>query len=138
MNVERVVVDANLAFKTLCTQRGDLRERLGTPIHLKFYSPRFLFVELFKYKERLSRATRLNETELLDALHTLTNSLEFINESDIPVGTWMEAYRLCGDVDEADTPYIALTLHLGARLWTDDEALKTGLRAKGFDSFFTP
>jgi len=31
-----------------------------------------------------------------------------------------------------------LTLHLDARLWTDDEELKTGLRAKGFDQFFEP
>lgn len=78
MNPDRVVVDANLAFKTLATQRGDLRERLGTPTRLKFYSPRFLFVELFKHKERLARATRLSEKELLEALHTLASGLEFI------------------------------------------------------------
>ena len=31
---------------------------------------------------------------------------------------------------------IALTLHLDARLWTADDELKLGLRAKGFDRFF--
>ena len=138
MNPDRVVVDANLAFKTLATQRGDLRERLGTPTRLKFYSPRFLFVELFKHKERLARATRLSEKELLEALHTLTSGLEFITETDIAVGTWMEAYRLCKDVDEADTPYVALTLHLDGRLWTEDKQLKDGLRPKGFNVFFEP
>lgn len=138
MNPDRVVVDANLAFKALASQRGDLRERLGAPTRLHFYSPRYLFVELFKHKERLARATRLSEGDLLEALHTLTSGLEFITETDIPLGTWMEAHRLCSGVDEDDTPYVALTLHLEGRLWTEDKELKIGLRAKGFDSFYEP
>jgi predicted nucleic acid-binding protein len=35
-------------------------------------------------------------------------------------------------------PFIALTLHLDGRLWTGDDELKAGLRAKGFDRFFEP
>lgn len=135
MNAERVIVDANIAFKCLAAQRGDLRDRLGPSANLKFYSPRFLFVELFKHKERLARATRLSEDELLQALHTLTSRLDFITEANIHLGTWMEAHRLCKGVDEADTPYVALTLHLDGRLWTDDKELKVGLRAAGFDRF---
>jgi len=45
---------------------------------------------------------------------------------------------LCHGVDLKDTPYIALTLHLNALLWTEDEELKTGLRAKRFDRFYEP
>ena len=63
-----MVVDANIAFKCLAAQRGDLRDRLGPPANLKFYSPRFLFVELFKHKERLGRATQLSEEELLGSI----------------------------------------------------------------------
>ena len=74
----------------------------------------------------------------LAALHTLVNRLEFVTEENIPVGTWLEAHRLCHDVDENDTPYVALTLHLDGRLWTDDGELKQGLRAKGFDRFYEP
>ncbi len=101
MNAECVVVDANIAFKCLAAQRGDLRDRLGPSANLRFYCPRYLFVELFKHKERLARATRLCEEELLQALHTLTSRLEFVTESNIDVGTWMEAHRLCKEVDEA-------------------------------------
>lgn len=50
----------------------------------------------------------------------------------------MEAHRLCHGVDLKDTPYVALTLHFDALLWTEDEELKTGLRAKGFDRFYEP
>jgi len=138
MNADCVIVDANIAFKALAANRGDLRDRLSSAASGIFHSPRFLFVELFKHKERLSLATRLSEDELLEALHTLVSHLDFVNEANIPVGTWMEAYRFCKDVDAKDTPYVALTLHLDGCLWTDDAILKTGLLAKGFTAFFDP
>lgn len=87
MNPVAVVVDANVAFKSLCAGRGDLRAGLDPDSPLQFYSPRFLFVELFKHKERLARATRLEEEELLAGLHTLVSCLDFLNEANIPVGT---------------------------------------------------
>jgi predicted nucleic acid-binding protein len=138
MNQDRIVVDANIAFKSLCTGRGKIRRRLSPDSHLRFYCPRFLFVELFKHKERLTRASGLSEADLVAGLHALVSQLEFVNEADIPVGTWMEAYRLCKGTDVNDTAYVALTLHLGGQLWTEDLELKTGLRARGFDRFFEP
>ncbi len=138
MNADRVVVDANIAFKALVSQRGDLRDRLDPSANVKFYSPGYLFVELFKHKTRLAHATGLSEDELLEALQALVSRLDFINEANIPIGQWMEAHRLCKDVDENDTPYVALTLHLNGRLWTEDVQLKQALRAKGFDWFYEP
>jgi predicted nucleic acid-binding protein len=138
VNAGCVIVDANVAFKALASNRGDLRDRLGPAASLQFCSPRFLFVELFKHKERLTRATRLNEEELIGALHTLVSRLEFVNEANISVGTRVEAHRLCRDVDEKDTPHVALTLHLDGRLWTEDQELKNALLAKGFDRFLVP
>ncbi len=138
MNPEAVVVDANLAFKAMVADRGGLRDRLGPLATAVFYAPRYLLVELFEHKERLVNATKLSEVEVLEALHVLISRLEFVNEANIPLGTWMEAYRLCREVDEKDTPYVALTLHLDGRLWTDDAELKAGLRARGFERFFEP
>lgn len=80
----------------------------------------------------------MSEESLLEALHTLVSRMEFVNESNIALGTWMEAWRLCRDIDEKDTPYVALTLHLDGRLWTDDAELKNGLKAKGFAQFVEP
>ncbi len=138
MNPRCVVVDANIAFRALAAGRGDLRDRLGPGASVGFFTPRFLFVELFKHKERLALAAKVKEEELLQSLHTLVSRMEFVNEANVPLGTWMEAYRLCQGVDEKDTPYVALTIHLDGRLWTQDEELKTGLRARGFDRFFEP
>ncbi len=136
MSAECVIVDANIAFKTLVAGRGDLRSPLSPAVPLRFFAPRFLFVELFKHKDRLIHASRLVEDEILQALYTLVSRIEFINETDVPLGIWMEAHRLCREVDEKDAPYVALALHLEGRLWTEDAALKSGLQAWGFDAFF--
>ena len=133
-----IIVDANLAFKALVTNRGDLRERLGAAREFELFSPRFLFVELFKHRQRLAHATGLSGDDLVASLHTLVARLEFVNEANIPLGIWMEAHRLCREVDERDTAYVALTLHIGGRLWTEDRILKEGLRARGFNQFFEP
>lgn len=61
-----------------------------------------------------------------------------MDESAIPLGVWVEARRLCSSIDEKDTPFIALAIHLNTRLWTEDDELKKGLRAKEFNLFFEP
>jgi predicted nucleic acid-binding protein len=136
MSAECVIVDANIAFKCLVAGRGDLRERIGPGGYPQLFTPLFLFVELFKHKDRLTRACGLAEADLLTGLHTLLNQLSFVHEADIAIGTWVEAYRLCKGIDANDTPYVALTLHLDGRFWTEDNELKTALRARGFDRFF--
>ena len=138
MNADCVIVDANIAFKCLLASRSDLRGRGGPAGQLQFFSPRFLFVELFKHKARLADASQLSEAELLDAFYALVCRLQFVNEANIPIGTWVEAHRLCKAVDEKDTSYVALTLHLDGRFWTEDDQLKTALRRQGFDRFFEP
>src|SRR5213592_1231636 len=111
MNADCVIVDANIAFKSLHSARGDLRGRIGPGGHPQFFSPRFLFVELFKHKQRLETAANLLEPELLEAVYALVSRLEFVNEANIPLGTWVEAHRLCKGIDPKDTPYVALSLH---------------------------
>lgn len=131
-------MDTNLVFSALVSRRAQLRELLLTEPGLRLVCPRFLFVELFKHKERIARATELAEDELLEFLNALLTRLEFVDEAAIPVGTWVEARRLCRETDEKDIAFIALALHLKCRLWSSDEELKRGLLAKGFNSFYEP
>ena len=133
-----VIVDTNILFAALVSSRSRIREILFTEKELDFSCPRFLFVELFKHKERILAATELSEDDLLDALNALLARVHFVDEATIPLGTWLEARRLCHGIDEKDTPFIALTIHLNARLWTEDAELKAGLRAKNFNLFFEP
>src|SRR3954447_7981445 len=115
-----VIVDANIGFRALASGRGDLRQWLDAPSQARLIAPRFLFVELFKHKERLLKAMRKPEEELLNALYALVACLEFTDETLIPVGTWLEAHRLCAPTDPKDTAYVALALHHDAELWTED------------------
>ena len=134
----RVVVDANIAFRALARGQGDLRTLMASRHQGELFAPFFVLVELYKHKERIQRQSSLSEEAVLTALHELCECITFIRESEIAVGTWVEACRLTGDVDPKDSPYVALTLHLGAQLWTNDAELKRGLRAKGFDQFWAP
>ena len=138
MNAGRLVVDTSVFISLLIRRESAMRRRLRDDPAVRFYCPRFFLVELFKHKERIAAASELSGDELLDCLHALLARIRFIEEGGIPVGTWMEARRLCRDVDMKDAAFIALTLHLDARLWTADEELKTGLRAKGSVQFFEP
>lgn len=133
-----VVVDTNILFAALVSRRSRLRETLLMSPATSLGCPRYVFSELFKHKERLLAATELSEDELVDALNSLLAHIQFIDESAIPIGIWLEARRLCSGIDEKDTPFVALTLYLDAQLWTEDQELKTGLRARNFQRFFEP
>jgi predicted nucleic acid-binding protein len=50
----------------------------------------------------------------------------------------VEAHRLCREIDEKDTSYLALAFELNAKFWTNDKVLKLGLIKKGFNNFYEP
>ena len=56
--------------------------------------------------------------------------------SPLSIGNYLEAYRLCKDIDEKDVPFVALTIELDCSLWTYDQPIKEGLKNKGFHNFF--
>ena len=134
----RIVVDTSILFASLIRRQTKLRQVLLTPSDQRFYSPRFVMVEIFKHKQRIAAATELSEDELLECLSAHLSRIVFIDEGVIPIGTWMEGRRLCADVDPKDAPFVTLTLHLDGRLWTTDAELEVALRAKGFTRFYSP
>jgi predicted nucleic acid-binding protein len=136
--IRRVIVDANRLFSALIAGSHRIRQILISPPHVQFVAPKYVFVELFKHKERIAAASALSEDELLALLHTLLERVHFFDEDAIRIGCWAEAWRLCRDVDEKDVAYVALTLELEGFLWTGDRELESGLRRKGFDRFFEP
>jgi predicted nucleic acid-binding protein len=75
-------------------------------------------------------------TEIRELLHTILEKIHFIHEYSIAQKNKLKAYKFCKDVDEKDTPILALALELNARLWTNDNQLKRGLRKRNFKKFF--
>ncbi|MBL8205689.1 MAG: nucleotide-binding protein, PIN domain-containing protein [Blastocatellia bacterium] len=130
-----IIVDTNILFAAMRSASSRIREILRRS-DLSFYAPNFLVVEIFKHKEKILRHSKASEAEVYEFLHQLLAKIQFINEDHISLGNIIEAYRLCKDVDEKDTIFVALTLELEGEFWTRDEALKVGLVKKGFSSFF--
>jgi len=131
---EIIVTDANIIISALISDSRRIRRILARR-DLRFVSPKFIIVELFKHVPKIQKATRLSKDEVLDLLSSIVNRIKFYEEDLISVGSWAEAFRLCRGVDEKDTPYVALALELDATLWTNDKELKIGLKKKGFAKF---
>lgn len=132
-----VAVDTNVLFSALLRSSGPFADRLLRSEH-PFYVCESVLVEIFKHKEKILRLSQLDEDDLLRFYHVLLRRLHLYREDLIEPEHWRRAHELCRDVDETDTPHVALALALDGLLWTGDKALRQGLEAKGFDRFFAP
>ena len=130
-----VVVDTNVLFASLRSKYSKLREQFFNP-SFSYYTPNFLVVEIFKHKERILKKAKASEDEVYEFLNKVIQRIHFVNEDTISHINALEAYSLCKDIDETDTPFVALTLEMDGRLWTKDMVLKKGLSKKGFHKFF--
>jgi predicted nucleic acid-binding protein len=133
----KIIVDTNILFSALLSRDTKLKYPFFSE-DLKFFSCNFLFVEIFKHKEKLIAISKLSEKEILTALEKLLHRINLIREELIPKAFFDKAYSLCKDIDEKDTPFVALTLFLDGYLWTGDRKLKEGLIRQGFSRFFEP
>lgn len=132
-----VIVDTNILFSALVSgQRGMGDVLLHSDRRL--YVCEYVIVELFKHKDRLVEVSHLSEEDIWRWLYLLLKRLDLFKEDLISPANRTEAYRLCANIDENDTPHVALTLELNGLLWTGDKKLKHGLQLKGFDQFFEP
>lgn len=134
---QRVVVDTNILFSALLRSRARFADVLLRPEHT-FYVCESVLVELFKHKEKILTASKLPDEDLARLYHVLLRRVNLYKEDLIPPEHWSAAWELCREIDETDTPHVALTFALDAQLWSGDKPLREGLRANGFDRFFVP
>jgi putative PIN family toxin of toxin-antitoxin system len=130
----KVVVDSNIIFSALLIKNSKIRDTLLMKNH-HFYSPNYFFNEIFKYKEKILRCSKLDEVELYEYLRRILENIQFIRKDVISKENRLIALDLCKDVDEKDTPFIALAIEIDAYVWTGDKKLKKGLKEKGFSKF---
>lgn len=135
MSSKVVVIDTNVVFKALRLKYSSIREVLSQE-DIVFYAPKFLIVEVFKHKEKILKNNQQLEDEFYEYLNLLLNRITFINEDFVSIGSYLEAYRLCKEIDEKDVPFVALTIELDCELWTFDTPIIKGLTALGFTKFF--
>lgn len=133
-----IIIDANLVFSSLIKPDGRIAEILLNPsFNFNRYSCYYLYVEIFNHKEKMLEISGLDEIDLIDNLYRVMKKITLINEETIPAPVFKKAYHLTKDIDEKDTPYVALTMHLDGLLWTGDKSLVQGLKQKKFNRIIT-
>jgi predicted nucleic acid-binding protein len=136
MNARIVIVDTNRLFSSVLPGGKSDRAILQRSEY-RFFTPNFTIIELFKRRDALLKKAKSPEASVLGFLEEAIECVNFVSVSDISVGTFLEAYRICRATDRNDTAFIALTLHLDGVLWTRDDTLKVGLTKQGFTRLFS-
>lgn len=128
----KLIIDSNIVFSSLLSKNNNSKLIL---VSKKFdiYSCNFMFVEIFKHKRKIQSLSKLNEEDLLLQLEKITSRINFVKEEIIPKKIYNEAYNLCKNIDEKDTPFVALTLCLNGYLLTGDKKLFNKLKEINFN-----
>lgn len=132
----KVVIDANIIFSALLSINSQYRDLLFNEAY-EFYSPNYVFLEILKHKEKILQCTKESEEEVYGFIGKILKKIHFVHEDMISEGNYLRAYTLCKEIDENDTPFVALALEINGCLLTGDEKLKKALKNKGFDKFLS-
>jgi len=134
----KLVVDTNIIFSGLLSPNGKISDLLLNSYNtFDFYSPTFVLEEFENHKEKLLKLSGYTEKELSFLQLNLFKKIDLIDLDSIRKSTFEKAYELTKNVDEFDTPFIALALELESPLWTGDKRLIKGLSKKGIDWILT-
>ena len=129
----KLVIDTNLLFSSVIKPDGLIAEIILNPkFELQIIGCYFSHIELFKHKEKLLKASKLDETELLEVMYQIIKRINFINERTIPADVFKKANNLTKSIDDKDTVFVAMAEFLDCKVWTGDVELIKGLRKKGY------
>lgn len=138
VNQVKIVVDTNLVFSALLNSGGRIGKLiLNGDKDLKLFSCNFLNTELEKHHDKLTKLSKLSPSKLLELKEIITHNITFVDERLLPPKLLLQTEELLAFIDPKDTPFVALTIYLEAKLWTGDMKLYRGLKAKNFDNVLT-
>lgn len=129
-----IVVDTNIIFSGILSPNGTISDLLlNSPNTFDFYAPSAIVDELKKHHKKLVKLSGISKDELDFLKRTVMKKIDLIDLEAIQQITWEKASELTKNVDEFDTPFVALSLELDSPLWTGDKKLIRGLEQKGID-----
>jgi len=111
----KVVVDTNILFSGMLNPHGAMSDLLlNSDDVFSFYSPQFILEELGSYRDALLRLSGLSADDFEILLRIMLKKMVLISTESIPDDAWAQAAKLTADVDEFDTPFVALGIALDA------------------------
>lgn len=129
----KIVVDTNIVFSVVLntnSQIGDiLLNSTGT---FDFYTCHLLREELESHKSKIIALGGYSEADYAELVYQVLRPLQFISEELIGFEFWQRALDFVREVDMDDIAFIALTEFMDCKLWTGDQKLLKGIRAKGY------
>jgi putative PIN family toxin of toxin-antitoxin system len=130
--VKRVVVDSNILFSALLKE-GQLAAFLTQKRDsIQFITSDYLVEEIHSHWYKLVELSSLSESQLNVAWSKLIKTLHFVNPQAIDPNVFAEAFRICKQVDEKDTIFVAIALDNQCNLLTGDKKLRNGLERQGY------
>ena len=130
----KLVVDTNIVFSTLLNPHSSIGEILmNVQDEFTFFAPQLLKEELEKYTSKIMAYSKLTQKNIIDIEKAVLSIITFVREEAISEQSCLRAFDLTKDIDEDDTPFVALGVELNAKLWTGDKTLSNGLFKKGVD-----
>ena len=132
-----VVVDTNIVFSTLLNPNSLIGELLiNVQDKIYFVAPEFLIDEIEKYSTKIEKHSKLDQHSLNILKSTIFKVINFISEDNILNHNWIQAFEMLKDVDQKDTPFLALALQLNSKIWTGDKKLIDGISKQNFENYF--
>lgn len=129
----KIVVDSNIIFSALLRTNTTFGQVIFNSDGIfEFYSPQYMRTEIRRHWKKLLKISKLTDQQLTESYYALLTKIIFINEEIISQKIWEDSEKLTSGVDPDDTDFVALTKHLKGKLWTGDNALRDGLKNKGF------
>jgi len=134
----KIVVDTNIVFSAILNSSSRIGKILiHSKDHFQFYTCNFLKTEIRKHRSKLQKRTGLLTEEIEELESLVIQNITFINEVLIPEKILVATETMLKEIDLNDTPFVALTRHLKAKLWTGDKQLISGLKSKNFKNIIT-
>lgn len=127
----KIVVDTNIVFSTLLNPKSNVGELLmNVEGKFDFFAPELLLEEIERYHDKIKKYTKLDDDALKTIKLSVLDTIDLVSENLISENNWIEAYKITENIDEDDTPFVALSLELEAKLWTGDKKLSTTIKKK--------
>lgn len=132
-----VITDSNIIYSALITPDGVVSDILKAKSSIQFYTSEFLFEEVNNHIDKIISLSTLGKKEVKQKIKELKENIKIIDIDKIPKSLMLKAYDITEGVDFYDTPFVAMHLYKGHKIWTSDKELIKGVEAKGYKMFIT-
>lgn len=128
------VTDANVLFSCLLSGNEKYKRIFK---ECRLYLPDFALSEIQEHQEEILSKTKIPSSDLRAYTLAVFDYLIVVPNFLITTQNYLAAFRLCKDIDEDDTAYLALSIEFDLPLLTNDRILAEGLRRKGYTNVIT-